>query len=55
MLLTASALFAISFTHSFVVLLLLAIPLGLGGGAIDAALNNYVALHYKARPHEFSA
>lgn len=52
-LLTASALLAISFTHSFVVLLLLAIPLGLGGGAIDAALNNYVALHYKASHMSF--
>ena len=29
-------------------MLLAAIPLGLGGGAIDATLNNYVALHYKA-------
>lgn len=27
---------------------LAAIPLGLGAGAIDSALNNYVALHYKA-------
>jgi len=27
----------------------LAVPLGLGGGAVDSALNNYVALHYKAR------
>ena len=52
-LLTASALLAISFTHSFAVLLLLAIPLGLGGGAIDAALNNYVALHYKASHMSF--
>ena len=52
-LLTASALLGISFTHSFVVLVLLAIPLGLGGGAIDAALNNYVALHYKASHMSF--
>ncbi|MDD4311129.1 MAG: MFS transporter [Eubacteriales bacterium] len=52
-LLTASALFAISFTKSFYVLLLLAVPLGLGGGAIDAALNNYVALHYKASHMSF--
>ncbi len=52
-LLTASALLGISFTKSFVVLLLLAIPLGLGGGAIDAALNNYVALHYKASHMSF--
>lgn len=27
---------------------LCAIPLGLGAGAIDSALNNYVAIHYKA-------
>jgi len=52
-LLTASALLAISFTRNFVVLMLLAIPLGLGGGAIDAALNNYVALHYKASHMSF--
>lgn len=52
-LLTGSALLAISFTHSFAVLMLLAIPLGLGGGAIDAALNNYVALHYKASHMSF--
>jgi len=52
-LLTASALLAISFTKSFVVLMLLAIPLGLGGGSIDAALNNYVALHYKASHMSF--
>ncbi len=52
-LLTASALMAISFANRFVVLLLLALPLGLGGGAIDAALNNYVALHYKASHMSF--
>ncbi len=34
-------------------LCLMAIPLGLGGGAIDAALNNYVALHYKASHMSF--
>jgi len=38
-----------SFSHSFLFLCLFAIPLGLGGGSVDAALNNYVALHYKAR------
>ncbi|MBR4790521.1 MAG: MFS transporter, partial [Treponema sp.] len=26
-----------------------AIPYGLGGGSVDASLNNYVALHYKSR------
>jgi fucose permease len=30
-------------------LCLWAIPLGLGAGSVDAALNNYVALHYKAK------
>ncbi len=52
-LLTGAALLSISFTKSFVVLMLLAIPLGLGGGSIDAALNNYVALHYKASHMSF--
>ncbi|MCL2759884.1 MAG: MFS transporter, partial [Treponema sp.] len=48
-LLTASALMGFSFSGSFISLCLFAVPLGLGGGAIDVALNNYVALHYKAR------
>ena len=30
-------------------LLFFAIPLGLGAGSVDAALNNFVALHYKAK------
>jgi len=47
-LLTASALLGFSFSSSFIVLCFLAVPLGLGGGAIDVSLNNYVALHYKA-------
>lgn len=34
---------------SFVFTLLMCVPLGLGGGAVDAALNNFVALHYEAR------
>lgn len=48
-LMTALALLGYSFSHHFVFLCLLAIPLGLGAGCVDAALNNYVALHYKAR------
>jgi len=52
-LLTASALLGISYADRFVALCLLAVPLGLGGGAIDAALNNYVALHYKASHMSF--
>lgn len=38
-----------SFSNQFYQLCLLAIPLGLGAGSVDAALNNYVALHYKAK------
>jgi len=48
-LMTAVALLGISFSHAFALLCLCAIPLGLGAGSIDAALNNYVALHYKAK------
>ncbi len=48
-LLTAGALFGFSISNSFLLICLFSIPYGLGAGAIDAALNNYVALHYKAR------
>ena len=47
-LLTATALLGMSFAPHYVFLLLLAIPLGLGAGAVDAAINNYVALHCSA-------
>ncbi|MFF2633039.1 MFS transporter [Microbacterium sp. NPDC058021] len=46
---TAAALVGFSFSGSFWMLCLWAIPYGLGAGAVDAALNNYVALHYAAR------
>jgi fucose permease len=48
-LMTAVALIGFSFSSVFWTLCLCAIPLGLGAGSVDAALNNYVALHYKAR------
>ena len=48
-LLTVAALFGFSFSSSFSMLIIFAVPYGLGAGAIDAALNNYVALHYKAK------
>lgn len=48
-LLTASALFGFSMSGSFLMLCLFAVPYGLGAGAVDAALNNYVALHYNSR------
>ena len=47
--LTAMALIGFSFSNNVVWLFILAIPLGLGAGSVDAALNNYVALHFKAR------
>ncbi len=47
--LTVAALFGFSFSGSFSMLIIFAVPYGLGAGAIDAALNNYVALHYKAK------
>ncbi len=48
-LLTAIALMGYSFAPSFIWLFILAIPLGLGAGAIDSGLNNFVALHYEAK------
>lgn len=46
---TAAALFGFSKSHSFTALCLWAVPYGLGAGSVDAALNNYVALHYASR------
>jgi fucose permease len=46
---TAAALLGFSYAPNFGLLCLLAIPYGLGAGAVDAALNNYVALHYSSR------
>lgn len=47
--LTVIALFGFSFSKSFWHLIVFSLPYGLGAGAIDAALNNYVALYYKAK------
>ena len=47
-LLTAVGLFGYSFAPSILWIMIFAIPLGIGAGAVDAGLNNYVALHYKA-------
>ncbi|MBX9974564.1 sugar MFS transporter [Cytobacillus firmus] len=47
-LMTAAALLGFYFAPSVIWLFLFAIPLGLGAGAIDAGLNDYVAVHYKA-------
>lgn len=45
---TAGALLGFYFAPSLMWLFLFSIPLGLGAGTVDAALNNYVANHYKA-------
>ena len=47
--LTAAALFGFSVSNSFILLCVFALPYGLGAGAIDAALNNYVALNYSSK------
>ena len=47
--LVAVSLFGFSLARSLPALCIWALPYGLGGGSIDAALNNYVALHYKSR------
>lgn len=48
-LLTATGLLGIYISPSFIWICLMGIPLGIGAGAVDSALNNFVALHYKAR------
>lgn len=47
--LTAGALWGFAAADAFWMLCLLAVPYGLGAGAVDAALNNYVAVHYTSR------
>lgn len=47
--LTAAALWGFSFSDSFVLLCLWAVPYGLGAGAVDAALNNYAALYFSGK------
>ena len=48
-LMTAAALFGFSLCTAPWMLICWAVPYGLGAGAVDAALNNYVALHYSSR------
>ncbi len=45
---TAGALLGFSIAPNIIFLCLFAVPLGIGAGAIDTALNNYVTLHYRA-------
>lgn len=51
--LTAAALLAFSFSGNFLCFCLCAVPLGLGAGCIDTALNSYVALHYSSKHMNF--
>ena len=46
---TACALFGFSICSQYWMLLLWALPYGLGAGGVDASINNYVALHYASR------
>lgn len=46
---TAVALFGFSISKNYLWLCIMAIPLGLGAGAVDSGLNNFVALHFSAR------
>ncbi len=45
---TAVALFGFYLAPSFLWLIVAALPLGLGAGAVDVGLNDYVARHYRA-------
>ena len=47
-LMTAVALFGFSGSRQYWMLLLWAIPYGLGAGCVDSVLNNYAALHFKS-------
>ena len=46
---TGGALLGFGLSPSFGMLMLLCVPLGLGGGCIDAGMNSYVARHYSSR------
>ncbi len=51
--LTAIALLGFALTRNPVFFFIFSIPLGLGAGAVDTALNSYVALHYSASALNF--
>ncbi len=48
-LISALSLVGFAYSDAFWMLCVMAIPYGLSAGAVDAALNNYVAAHYTAR------
>lgn len=47
--LTALALWGFSLAPNFLTLCVIAVPYGLGAGSVDAALNNFAAVHYSSR------
>ena len=51
--LTVVALFGFAFSGNAIFFFVMAIPLGLGAGSIDTALNNFIALHYSATKMNF--
>ena len=51
--LTVLGLLGFSFSTQYWMLLLCAVPYGLGAGAIDAAVNHYVAIHYSSSVMNF--
>ena len=51
--LTGIAILGMAWSGNFLFFCLCALPLGLGAGAIDSALNNYVSLHYTAAKMNF--
>ncbi len=48
-LMTALALVGYAYAPSFAWLVLLAVPMGIGAGAVDTSLNHFVAAHYSSR------
>ena len=51
--LTAIALFGFSISNQFWLIIVFAIPYGLGAGSVDASLNHYVASNYSSRVMNF--
>lgn len=46
---TALALLGFGISNKFYMICIFAIPYGLGAGSVDAALNNYVSLHFESK------
>lgn len=51
--LTVAGLLGFSICTEYWMLFLMAVPYGLGAGAIDASINNYVAMHYSGAVMNF--